>query len=316
MNLSELLNIKYPVIQGGMARIARGKLAAAVSNAGGLGLVGTGGFTVDEFKKELAIAKENIEEGKIFGVNLVLIEKDIEEKIAITIEEKVPVVTMGAGNPAPYMPHLLEAGLVVIPVVGNTKMAKKVETLGAQACIIEGMEAGGHLGKMGSMASILQVSQAVSIPVIAAGGIGHGAQVLAAQAMGAGGVQMGTRFLVAEETEIHENFKQALIDAKDYETDITGVTKNEPVRQLSNDMTKAYIKKEFEGADPKELTDLVKGSLARAIFDGDIKTGSMMAGQIVGILDEVQTVDEIFEQMVREYKEAKESLANSKDFLF
>lgn len=316
MNLNELLNIKYPVIQGGMARIARGKLAAAVSNAGGLGLVGTGGFTIEEFRNEIKIARENLEEGKIFGVNLVLIEKDIEEKIEITIEEKIPVVTMGAGNPAPYMEKLLGAGLVVIPVVGNTKMAKKVEALGVQACIIEGMEAGGHLGKMGSMASILQVSSLVDIPVIAAGGIGHGAQVLAAQAMGAGGVQMGTRFLVAEETEIHENFKQALIDAKDYETDITGVTKNEPVRQLSNEMTKAYIKKEFEGADSQELTDLVKGSLSRAIFEGDVKTGSMMAGQIVGILDKVQTVEEIFEQMVKEYKEAKESIEKNEDFLF
>ena len=273
-------------------------------------------MSIEEFRNEIKIARENLEEGKIFGVNLVLIEKDIEEKIEITIEEKIPVVTMGAGNPAPYMEKLLGAGLVVIPVVGNTKMAKKVETLGAQACIIEGMEAGGHLGKMGSMASILQVSSSVDIPVIAAGGIGHGAQVLAAQAMGAGGVQMGTRFLVAEETEIHENFKQALIDAKDYETDITGVTKNEPVRQLSNEMTKAYIKKEFEGADSQELTDLVKGSLSRAIFEGDVKTGSMMAGQIVGILDKVQTVEEIFEQMVKEYKEAKESIEKNEDFLF
>lgn len=316
MKLTQLLNIKYPIIQGGMARIARGELAAAVANAGGLGLVGTGGFTVEEFKKELQIAKEKTLPGKVFGVNIVLMEKDIEEKVQIAIEEKVAAVTLAAGNPAPYIPRFLEAGIKVIAVIANSKMAKKVESLGAHACVMEGLEAGGHIGSLTTMASLIQIVQSVNIPVVAAGGFGHGAQILAAQVMGAAGVQMGTRFLVADETPIHDNFKQALIDATDFGTDVTGAVSGHGVRQLSNKMTQEYIKLEKQGASEEELMKVVAGSLGRAVFEGDRETGSMMAGQIAGILQKRDSVQGIFDQLVQEYQEAKKAIQVQEDFLF
>lgn len=316
MKLTQLLNIKYPIIQGGMARIARGELAAAVANAGGLGLVGTGGFTVEEFKKELQIAKEKTLPGKVFGVNIVLMEKDIEEKVQIAIEEKVAAVTLAAGNPAPYIPRFLEAGIKVIAVIANSKMAKKVESLGAHACVMEGLEAGGHIGSLTTMASLIQIVQSVNIPVVAAGGFGHGAQILAAQVMGAAGVQMGTRFLVADETPIHDNFKQALIDATDFGTDVTGAVSGHGVRQLSNKMTQEYIKLEKQGASEEELMKVVAGSLGRAVFEGDRETGSMMAGQIAGILQKRDSVQGIFDQLVQEYQEAKKAIQAQEDFLF
>lgn len=316
MKLTQLLNIKYPIIQGGMARIARGELAAAVANAGGLGLVGTGGFTVEEFKKELQVAKEKTLPGKVFGVNIVLMEKDIEEKVQIAIEEKVAAVTLAAGNPAPYIPRFLEAGIKVIAVIANSKMAKKVESLGAHACVMEGLEAGGHIGSLTTMASLIQIVQSVNIPVVAAGGFGHGAQILAAQVMGAAGVQMGTRFLVADETPIHDNFKQALIDATDFGTDVTGAVSGHGVRQLSNKMTQEYIKLEKQGASEEELMKVVAGSLGRAVFEGDRETGSMMAGQIAGILQKRDSVQGIFDQLVQEYQEAKKAIQVQEDFLF
>lgn len=316
MKLTELLNIKYPIIQGGMARIARGELAAAVSNAGGLGLVGTGGFTVEEFKAELQKADEKIQPGKIYGVNIVLMEKDIEEKVQIAIEKRVPVVTLAAGNPAPYIPRFLEVGTKVIAVIANSKMAKKVESLGAHACVMEGLEAGGHIGSLTTMAALIQIVKSVNIPVIAAGGFGHGAQILAAQAMGAAGVQMGTRFLVAHETPIHDNFKQALIDANDFGTDVTGAFSGHAVRQLSNKMTQEYIKLEKSGASEEELMKVVAGSLGRAVFEGDRETGSMMAGQIAGILQKRDSIQGIFDQLINEYQEAKKDLCKSEDYLF
>lgn len=316
MNIAEILGIKYPVIQGGMARIARGKLAAAVSNAGGLGLVGTGGFTVDEFKKELEIADQNIEEGKFYGINIVLMEADIEEKIQIAIEKKIKVVTIAAGNPAPFVKIFKDAGVYVICVVGNSKMAQKCETLGADAVVIEGLEAGGHLSKATTMGSLLPVVKSVSIPVISAGGYGHGSQILAAQIMGAAGVQIGSRWLAAVETPVPETFKEAIINAKEYETDITGEAQGHPLRQVSNFMTKEYNRLVKEGAPYEEVRKVYKGSLEKAVNQGDVVNGSLMAGISIGLIEKQETVAEIMATLIEEYKEAKEALRSEKDFLY
>ena len=315
MSITKLLNIKYPIIQGGMARIARGKLAAAVSNAGGLGLVGTGGFTVDEFKKELEIADQHIEEGKIYGVNIVLMEADIEEKIAITIEKKVPVVTLAAGNPAPYVKAFKDAGIIVLCVIGNSKMAVKCEQLGADAVILEGYEAGGHLSQATTMASLVPTVHAVKIPVITAGGYATGSQILAAEVMGAQGVQIGTRWLAANETEVPESFKDAVIKAKEYETEITGQAAGHPVRQIKNFMTSEYNRLVKENAPREEVRKVYKGSLEKAVNDGDVEHGSMMAGISVGLVTEKESIQEIMDKLVAEYKEAREKLVNGQAFI-
>lgn len=314
MKITELLNIKYPIIQGGMARIARGKLAAAVSNAGGLGLVGTGGFTVDQFKEELIEADKYIEEGKIYGVNIVLMERDIEEKIQITLDKKIKVVTIAAGNPAPYVQRFVDNGTIVICVVGNSKMAKKAESLGAHAVVFEGLEAGGHIGNATTYATLPQIVETVNIPVISAGGTATGGQIFAAQVLGAAGVQMGTRFLVADETPIHDNFKEAVLKYQGYETDLTGG--GHPVRQLSNKMTQEYIRLEKEGASEEELIKVITGSLSRAVFEGDVETGSMMAGQNVGLIKKRDSVAGIFAQLIEEYQEAKRKASGAEDYLF
>ncbi|WP_459129781.1 nitronate monooxygenase [Guggenheimella bovis] len=315
MKITELLNIKYPIIQGGMARIARGKLAASVSNAGGLGLVGTGGFPFEEFKKEVAIARELTEPGKVFGVNLVLIEPDIEEKIQYTIDQKIPVVTLAAGNPAPYINRLKDAGIKVLCVIGNSKMAIKCESLGADGVILEGLEAGGHLSKTTTMGSLLITARSVSIPVIAAGGIGDGAQILACEIMGASGIQMGTRFLASDETPVHDNFKDHVVAAKEYETAVIGSAYGHTTRQLRNEMTDAAVKAEAEGASLEEFETIVRGTLSKAVFDGDVTHGSMMAGISVGLVEKRQSVKEIFEELIQEYKEAKKKIIQTDDFL-
>lgn len=314
MNIAELLNIKYPIIQGGMARISRGKLAAAVSNAGGLGLVGTGGLFTDEFIKEYEIAKELIDDDKYFGVNLVLIEPDREEKLEFIKNSDVKFVTISGGNPAKYVPILKEAGKTVYCLIGNSKMAKKCEDLGADGVILEGLEAGGHLSKATSMASLIPTIKATKLPVVAAGGYADGAQVLAAQVMGAAGVQMGTRFLVADECEVHEGYKEAIIDAKEYETDITGTLARDPVRQIANDMTKQSLEYEKRGASEEEFIELYTGTLKRAVFEGDRKTGSMMAGTSIGLIDKKQSVAEIFEELKEEYNKALEDIEKAKKF--
>ncbi len=314
MKITELLNIKYPVIQGGMARIARGRFAAEVSNQGGLGLVGTGGFTVDEFKKELEEADKYIEDGKFYGINIVLMEKDIEEKIEIALEKKVKVITIGAGNPSPYVQRFLDNGTMVFWIVGNAKMAKKAEELGATAVIFEGMEAGGHIGSTTTFAMLPQVVEAVNIPVIAAGGIATGGQILAAQVLGASGVQLGTRFLVADETPIHDNFKDAVVNYEGHQTDLTGG--KHPVRQLSNKMTQDCIRLENENAPEEEIIKVVTGSLSRAVYDGNVETGSMMAGINVGLIKKRDSIKGIFKQLGEEYQEAKKKISSSDDFLF
>ncbi|MDO5027247.1 MAG: nitronate monooxygenase [Tissierellia bacterium] len=314
MKITELLNIKYPIIQGGMARVAGGRLAAAVSNAGGLGLVASGGFTLDQFKHELEEADKYIDDNKFYGVNIVLLEKDIEEKIDVTIEKKVKVITLSAGNPTKYIQRFIDNDIMVFCVVGNAKMAKKAEALGATAIIFEGLEAGGHIGDATTFATLPQIVEAVSIPVISAGGIATGAQILAAQVLGAAGIQMGTRFLVADETPIHDNFKDAVVKYQGYETDLTGG--DHPVRQLSNKMTQEYIRLYKENAPEEELIRVVTGSLSRAVYDGDVETGSMMAGQNVGLIKKRDSVEGIFRQLTDEYQNAKKKVGALDDFLF
>lgn len=314
MNLAEILNIKYPIIQGGMARISRGKLAAAVSNAGGLGIVGTGGLTFDEYVDELKIADSLIESGKIYGANVVLIEKDIEKKIGVILERKIPFITISAGNPLKYIRLFKDNGAIVYPLVGNSKMAKKCEENGADGVILEGLEGGGHLGNSTTMGSLLPTVKAVNIPVISAGGYGDGAQILAAEIMGAAGVQMGTRFLAAEETQIHPNFKEAICKAHEYETDITGTRAGEPLRQLSNPMTRKSLELEKQNASEEEFHKLYHNSLSKAVYEGNLEEGSFMAGISVGLVEKQQTVAEIFEELKDEYVMAKAKLSSDKAF--
>lgn len=314
MNLTDILGIKYPIIQGGMARISRGKLAAAVSNAGGLGIVGTGGLVADEFENEILIAKDLIEEGKIFGVNIVLMEPQVEEKIQIALNQKIPVVTLSAGNPRDYIKVFKDNGAKVFCLVGNSKMAIKCQELNADGVILEGLEAGGHLSNTTTMGSLVPTIKAVDIPVISAGGYGDGSQLLAAQVMGAAGVQIGTRFIVAKEAEVHDNFKQALINYKEYQTDITGTKAGNPLRQLSNSMTKKSLELEKNNASEEEFLKLYSGSLSKAVYEGNLDQGSFMAGISVGLIEKEQTIAEIFEELKEEYMEAKKKLDSEKSF--
>lgn len=314
MNLTDILGIKYPIIQGGMARISRGKLASAVSNAGGLGIVGTGGLVADEFENEILIAKDLIEEGKIFGVNIVLMEPQVEEKIQIALNQKIPVVTLSAGNPRDYIKVFKDNGAKVFCLVGNSKMAIKCQELNADGVILEGLEAGGHLSNTTTMGSLVPTIKAVDIPVISAGGYGDGSQLLAAQVMGAAGVQIGTRFIVAKEAEVHDNFKQALINYKEYQTDITGTKAGNPLRQLSNSMTKKSLELEKNNASEEEFLKLYSGSLSKAVYEGNLDQGSFMAGISVGLIEKEQTIAEIFEELKEEYMEAKKKLDSEKSF--
>jgi len=307
MKLNEWLGIKYPIIQGGMANIATGAFAAAVSNAGGLGLIGCGGMhTTDMLREHIRQCRELTD--KPFGVNVMLMHPLAEEHAKIVAEEKVPVVTTGAGMPGKYMPMWKEAGSLVIPVVANVALAKRVEKQGADAVIAEGTESGGHVGELTTMALVPQVVDAVHIPVIAAGGIGSGRQLMAAFALGACGAQVGTCLLVSEECPIHANYKQAILDASDTDTIVTGRSAGAPVRVLKNQMAKEYVKLEQQGVDRMELEKLTLGSLRRAVFDGDIKTGSLMAGQIAGQMHEIKPVAQIFADLMVEYKAVYDKL--------
>lgn len=302
MKLNELLNIKYPLIQGGMANIATGEFAASVSNAGALGLIGAGGMNTETLKKNIEICRSLTD--KPFGVNIMLMNPCAKEMAQLVIDERVPVVTTGAGNPSQYIEAWKQAGIIVLPVIPSVALAKRVERSGADALIVEGTEAGGHIGELTTMALVPQVVEAVSIPVIAAGGIASGSQMLAAFALGACGVQVGTCLLASEECPIHQNYKDAIIKAKDTETIVTGRINGAPVRSLKNKMVKEYVKKEKEGATMEELEVYTLGSLRKAVLDGDINNGSLMAGQVSGMIKEILPVKTIIENMFNEYKEA------------
>ena len=307
MKLQELIPIKYPIIQGGMANIATGEFAAAVSNAGGLGLIASGGMDHVKIKEEIDKCRQLTD--KPFGVNLMLMNPDVDAIADLLAEEKIQVITTGAGNPGKYMARWKEQGSIVIPVVASVALAKKMVQLGADAIIAEGGESGGHVGDMTTMTLLPQVIKAVDVPVIAAGGIASGDQMAAAYVLGASGVQIGTCLLVSEECPIHENYKNALLKAKDNSTTVTGRSQGAPVRILKNQMARQYLKLEQEGADKMELEKITLGGLRRAVFDGDVTMGSVMAGQVCGQLEEIRPVAEILEKMYSDAKARLNSLS-------
>lgn len=306
MRINELLGTEYPFIQGGMANIATGEFAAAVSNAGGLGLIGAGGMDADMLRENIRICKGLTD--KPFGVNLMLMNPQVDEMAKVVVEEGVKVITTGAGNPSKYMESWKANNMIVMPVVSSVALAKKMESLGADAVIAEGTESGGHIGEMTTMTLVPQVIDGVNIPVVAAGGIADGRQLAAAFALGACGVQLGTCLLVSEECPIHEAYKEAVIKAKDNSTIVTGRIAGTPVRILKNSMAREYVKQERLGADKMELEKFTLGSLRRAVFDGDVKTGSLMAGQTAGQVNEIKPVRDIFEAMYNEYLQVVKGL--------
>ena len=296
--VTELLQIEYPIIQGGMAWVAEHHLAAAVSEAGGFGLIGAASAPPEIVREEIRKAKELTD--KPFGVNIMLLNPNADEVAKIVVEEGIQAVTTGAGNPEKYMPMWKEAGVKVTPVVASVVMAKRMERYGADAVVAEGMEAGGHIGNQTTMALIPQIVDAVNIPVIAAGGIGDGRGVAASFMLGAEGVQMGTRFVVADESIVHDNYKDRIVKAKDIDSVVTGQSTGHPVRCLRNQMTKEYIKKEQEGVPFEELERMTLGSLRKAVMDGDILNGTVMAGQIAGLVSKRQSCKEILQEIMTE----------------
>ena len=295
--LNEILGTRYPIIQGGMANIATGEFAAACSNAGALGVIGAGGMrTADELRGHIRRCRELTD--KPFGVNIMLMNPSADDFAQVVIEERVPVVTTGAGNPGKYIPAWNEAGIKVIPVVAAVAFAQRFSRRGVAAVIAEGTESGGHVGEMTTMALAPQVIDSVNVPVIAAGGIADGRQLAAALALGACGVQVGTCLLTSTECPIHDNYKQALLGARDSDTLVTGRSVGGPVRVIRNKMSREYIRQEQQGATLEELEKLTLGGLRRAVLEGDVENGSVMCGQVAGMLHEVKPVAQILAEMV------------------
>lgn len=304
--ITELLNIQYPIIQGAMAWVADPDLASAVSNAGGLGVIGTGHDPVDVVRGKIEEMKQKTD--KPFAVNAMFLNPNIEAVIDYLIDEaNIKIITTGAGNPSKYMERFKEAGIIVIPVVASVAVARRMERIGADAVVVEGMEAGGHIGRLTTLALLPQVVDAVSIPVVGAGGFGDGRSMAAGLMLGAAGIQVGTRFVVAEESNAHDNFKQSILKAKDISTTVTGEITGHPVRVLRNQLTKEYLNVQRaitsdENPDLSQLEALAEGALYRAVVKGDTKSGSMMAGQISGLINEAGTVQEIILDYVNEAK--------------
>lgn len=296
MRLNELLGTEFPIIQGGMANIATGEFAAACSNAGALGMIATGGWDGVRLRQEIRRAKELTD--KPFGVNLMLMSPFADDIAQVILEEGVRVVTTGAGNPGKYIPAWKEAGIKVMPVVAAAVLARRLERYGVDAFIAEGTESGGHVGEMTTMALVPQVVDAVPVPVIAAGGIADGRQLAAAYALGAIGVQVGTCLLASAECPIHENYKQAILKAKDSDTVVTGRSIGGPVRVLKNKMSRTYLELEKRNATLEELEHVTLGGLRRAVLEGDVETGSVMTGQVAGMLHEIKPLRQIFAELV------------------
>ena len=294
--LNEILGTKYPIIQGGMANIATGEFAAACSNAGALGLIGAGGMNPETLRENIRQCRRLTD--KPFGVNIMLLHPQADEFAQIVIDEGVKIVTTGAGNPGKYMAAWKAAGITVIPVVAASVLARHLAPLGIDAVIAEGTESGGHVGEMTTMALVPQVVDAVDLPVIAAGGIADGRGLAAALALGACGVQVGTCLLTSTECPIHENYKDALLKARDSDTIVTGRLGGTPVRVLKNRMSREYVRQEKAGVDKAALEQFTLGSLRKAVFDGDTVNGSLMAGQAAGLLHEVRPVAQILDEMV------------------
>lgn len=294
--ITELLGIEYPVIQGGMAWVAESHLASAVSNAGGLGLIAAAAAPAEWVREQIREAKKMTD--KPFGVNIMLMSPEADAVAKVVIEEGVQVVTTGAGSPEKYMADWKAAGVKVIPVVASSALAKRMERCGADAVVAEGTEAGGHIGEITTMALVPQVVDAVSIPVIAAGGIADGRGMAAAFMLGAKGVQVGTAFAASKESVIHENYKNSILRAKDIDTRVTGRSTGHPIRVLRNDMARKYLELEQAGAPFEELESLTLGSLRRAVQDGDVKGGSLMAGQSAGLVKESLSCSDLIRTMV------------------
>lgn len=294
--ITELLQIEYPIIQGGMAWVAEHRLAAAVSNAGGLGIIGAASAPPEVVREEIRKCKELTD--RPFGVNIMLLNPNADEVAGIVVEEGVRVVTTGAGNPAKYMDLWKRADVKVLPVVASVAMAKLMERAGADGVVAEGMESGGHIGQTTTMALVPQVVDAVSIPVVAAGGIADGRGLAAAFMLGAEAVQMGTRFVAAKESIVHENYKHQIIKAKDIDSVITGTSTGHPVRSLRNHMTREYLQLEKENADFTEMEKLTLGSLRKAVIDGDTVNGTLMAGQIAGLIREEKSCADIIQDIM------------------
>lgn len=315
--INKLLGIKYPILQGGMANISNGEFASAISNSGALGTIATGGMDAKTLVEQIRICKSKTD--KPFAVNLMLLHPLIDEFAQIVIDEKVPVVTTGAGNPSKYMKSWKDAGIKVIPVVPNLTLAKRVESNGADAIIAEGNESGGHIGPMTTMTILGEIVGNVNIPVIAAGGVCNGRQMLATEVLGASGVQMGTIFLASDECPIHENYKNAVIKASSNQITVTGYSISMPVRLIKNEMSRKYLDMERKGTDKMELEKYTLGSLKKAVLDGDVKSGSVMAGLVVGQIKEIRPVKQIIENIIAEYKAEWENLSEksrNKDWEF
>lgn len=300
MKLNQILGTEFPIMQGGMAQVATGAFAAAVSNAGALGIIGTGAMNGEMMRKEIETTKSLTD--KPFGVNLMMMNPDVEEMAQIIAEEKPSVVTTGAGNPGKYVKMWKEQGIKVIPVVSSVALAKRLEREGVDAIIAEGTESGGHIGELTTMVLLPQVADAVSVPVIGAGGIASGRQMKAAEILGAVGVQIGTVLLGSEECPIHANYKSALIKAKDRATVVTGRSVGVPVRVLKNGMTRDYLELEQSGAEKMELEKFTLGALRRAVHEGDVDRGSLMAGQDASYIKEIRPLRVILEEMMKEYE--------------
>lgn len=300
--LCDLLGIEYPIIQGGMAWVGTAELVAAVSNAGGLGIVGGGNAPPEEVAREIRLAKEMTD--KPFGLNIPLaISGYADEIVTLCIEEDVKIVVIGAWRPGDYIARLKEAGIVVIPVVASVALAKRLERQGADALVAEGMESGGHIGDVATMPLVPQVVDAVDIPVIAAGGIADGRALVAALALGAQGIQMGTRFICTTECTAHENYKRAILKARDRSTMTTGHSLGHPVRAIRNPMVHQFEELEKRGISEEEIIEFGTGKLRLAAIEGDTKNGSVMAGQIAGMIDDIVPVKELIERIVAEAEE-------------
>ena len=305
-DICDLLGIEYPIFQGGMAWLGTAELAAAVSEGGGLGIIGAGHMPPDVFRNEIHKLKERT--NKPFGCNIMLMSPFVKEVMQVVLEERVPVITTGAGNPSTYVPALKEIGTKVIPVVASVLLAKRLLRGGIDAVVAEGTESGGHVGEITTMCLIPQIADAVNVPVIAAGGIADGRGAAAAFALGASAVQMGTRFVLSEECIAHANYKEAVLKAKDMDSVVTGRSAGTPVRILKNQMALQYLKLEAANAPKEEMEKLTLGGLRRAVFEGDMKHGSVMMGQVAGMVHEILSIQEILEKLVKESQEEIKTL--------
>ncbi len=300
MKIKRLFGIKYPIFQGGMANIATGKFAAAVSNAGAMGIIGAGGMDTETLEKEIKLCKA--ETDKPFGVNIMLMNPCADEMAELVADEKVSLVTTGAGNPGKYVDMWKSAGIKIFPVVSSVALAKRLSSLGVTGLIAEGCESGGHVGELTTMVLVPQIARATDLPVVAAGGIASGKQMAAADILGADGIQIGTILLASEECPIHENYKLSILKAKDNDTVVTGRSVGAPVRILKNPMAREYLKLERSGADKMELEKFTLGALKKAVFQGDVKKGSLMAGQVASMVDEIRPLSEILSKLEKDYE--------------